>query len=292
MPGVSYIASSYVKLVEMAGARAVPIIYTDTDEEIIRRYEMVNGLIFPGGAVGKHDASSWDKFEHVAHMLFTLALRDSLAGDPFPIHGVCMGLHMLMRYTTDAADVLYHGLDAKEHLTRLNFTSAAQKSRLLGGASGRAARLRARMAKDPPITIENHVSGVLLDTFLSDSNLSIAWTIVSTSRDRKKLEYISTVEATDLRVPFSGTQWHPEKNAFEWKMAAIPHSVPAVMVTQLVANRFVESARRSFHRPPTELDARKLNIWNTPPVYMSDLIRELDLIFVYGPRNGSRITYG
>jgi hypothetical protein len=44
----AYIAASYIKYIEAAGARAVPILWTMDDAEITRRFHAVNGLLFPG----------------------------------------------------------------------------------------------------------------------------------------------------------------------------------------------------------------------------------------------------
>jgi gamma-glutamyl hydrolase len=44
------------------------------------------------------------------------------------------------------------------------------------------------------------------------------------------------------------TQWHPEKNAFEWaSFLRIPHSPEGIEVTQEMANFFVSEARKSKH---------------------------------------------
>lgn len=44
------------------------------------------------------------------------------------------------------------------------------------------------------------------------------------------------------------TQWHPEKNAFEWaSFLRIPHSPEGIEVTQEMANFFVSEARKSNH---------------------------------------------
>ena len=50
------------------------------------------------------------------------------------------------------------------------------------------------------------------------------WKVLSINNDEEGLEFISTMEAIDY--PFFGTQFHPEKNAFEWtaKYPNIPHS--------------------------------------------------------------------
>eukprot|EP01052_Picozoa_sp_SAG31_P069444 SAG31_NODE_28265_length_412_cov_2.143770_1_plen_97_part_01 len=49
-PGGQYIAASYVKWLESAGARAVPLSYHATDAEVDELFDQVNGVLFPGGA--------------------------------------------------------------------------------------------------------------------------------------------------------------------------------------------------------------------------------------------------
>lgn len=289
VPNVSYIAASYAQMVEAAGARAVPILFTDPPEEIERRFNAISGLILPGGTVGG-DATAQKTFEGVARGLVDRALAENRAGRPFAVHGVCMGFQMLMKFTAanDSA-VLSTGFDSKLHPNELRFSPAADMSRLLGGGED-AAVLRARMAVAPPVILENHVEGVTPATFHADALLSKTWEIISTSFDRNGREYVSTVEASDPGVYFSGTQWHPEKNAFEFKAAAIPHGADAVRVTQHVANKLVDAARMSPHRleaPPGAGD--ELSIWNTPPAFRSPLVKDFQLIFLYGPGVGGDV---
>lgn len=50
------------------------------------------------------------------------------------------------------------------------------------------------------------------------------------------------------QYPVYATQWHPEKNAFEWaSFLRIPHSPEGIEVTQEMANFFVSEARKSSH---------------------------------------------
>lgn len=46
--------------------------------------------------------------------------------------------------------------------------------------------------------------------------------------------------------PIYGTQWHPEKNAFEWTRDYIPHSASAVKTTFYTAEFFVSEGKQSF----------------------------------------------
>ncbi|XP_027339803.1 gamma-glutamyl hydrolase 2-like isoform X5 [Abrus precatorius] len=47
--GASYIAASYVKFVEAAGARVVPLIYNEPPDKLLKKLELVNGVLFTGG---------------------------------------------------------------------------------------------------------------------------------------------------------------------------------------------------------------------------------------------------
>lgn len=47
----TYIASSYVKYIEMAGAQVVPIFYKSTQADLKLLLSQINGVIFPGGGM-------------------------------------------------------------------------------------------------------------------------------------------------------------------------------------------------------------------------------------------------
>ncbi|GJN14936.1 hypothetical protein PR202_gb01814 [Eleusine coracana subsp. coracana] len=46
----SYIAASYVKFVEAAGARVIPLVYNEPEERILEKLSLVNGVLFTGGS--------------------------------------------------------------------------------------------------------------------------------------------------------------------------------------------------------------------------------------------------
>lgn len=49
---------------------------------------------------------------------------------------------------------------------------------------------------------------------------------------------------TAYDFPIYGTQWHPEKNAFEWTRPYIPHSISAVKTTFYMAQFFVNEGMK------------------------------------------------
>jgi gamma-glutamyl hydrolase len=95
--------------------------------------------------------------------------------------------------------------------------------------------------------------------------LRSSFDLLSTSKDRNGVVYVSSAE--HKRYPFTATQWHPEKPPFEFGMAEIPHTLDAVLVSQHLANVFVQNARRSSHRPESPEQELELMIYNWKPYF-------------------------
>lgn len=110
------------------------------------------------------------------------------------------------------------------------------------------------------ITYNSHRRGITLHAFESRPELNQFYNVLATSQDRNGTEFVSAMEGEDgglsLRAifknsfslwlslakdyPFYGTQWHPEKSAFEWdEREAICHSEHAIATMQMAANFFI-----------------------------------------------------
>mmetsp|Transcript_18627 Transcript_18627/g.33226 ORF Transcript_18627/g.33226 Transcript_18627/m.33226 type:complete len:379 (-) Transcript_18627:235-1371(-) len=254
----SYIAASYVKFVEMAGGRAVPFTHDMTEAQVVERFNQVNAILLPGGGAimepghGYYDISS---------MLLKLAIQANDRGDFFPMLGTCLGFEFFTVAISGNTSILGN-FDAGNIASRLEFTPDAAGSRFFSTFSP---ELMARMA-DAPLTMENHQFAISPRTFLGDPALSRFFRVLSTSKDKQGVEYVSTVEAREY--PFLATQWHAEKNAFEWaSYQANPHSPEAVEVTFSLARNLLNMARRNFHKP-VSIDAElALQIYNYPVLY-------------------------
>merc|ERR1711924_362021 len=95
-----------------------------------------------------------------------------------------------------------------------------------------------------PVTTNLHHDGVLPSSFRANSKLNAFFNMLSTNVDRKELEFVSTMEAR--RYPILATQWHPERNQFEWSVVNnISHTAAAVAANSWMALRFVDEARRN-----------------------------------------------
>ncbi|XP_073792737.1 zgc:171566 isoform X1 [Danio rerio] len=122
--GTSYIAASYVKHLESAGARVVPIRINRTEEEYETLFNAINGLLLPGGNVDIETS----QFTRAARIFYELALKANDASDYFPIWGTCQGFQQFTVLTSNKN--LLTLTDTKAVALPLTFSPGAQNSRL------------------------------------------------------------------------------------------------------------------------------------------------------------------
>ncbi|KDD74766.1 hypothetical protein H632_c1088p1, partial [Helicosporidium sp. ATCC 50920] len=251
--GHTYIAASYIKFVESAGARVIPILPDMPPAEVKRRFQAINGVLIPGGSQNLRPGN--DFFDTV-DLLFNLTLAANDAGDFFPMHGTCLGFEALAVAASRNHSILTH-FDAEDLPSALFPTDLAQKSDFFSV-------LPKKVYKNlitKPYAMENHENGVAWTAVDENPGLKDMFDVLTLSVDRGGRIYVSTMEAK--KYPISATQWHPEKNAFEWNREKhIPHDPDAIVVTQEIANYFVNEARKNFHAPDNEEDENKMVIYN------------------------------
>jgi len=250
--GPDYIAASYVKWIESAGAQVVPIPYHISNAHARGNFSVLNGLVFPGGNCPCPAEASY---------FYQYAVQKNLQGDYFPIWGTCLGFEWLMQMTGNA--VLDGPYDAENYSIPVNFTSAAATSRILTGQS-----TIYNILATEPVAMNNHQQGLTPDHFNSNSALTGFFQLLATNNDREGNPFISMVEA--WKVPVYGTQWHPEKPQFEWgeengaPYEAINHDWDSVQAGQYFANFFVNECRKSNHSYPNEDAEQAALIYNYP----------------------------
>ena len=69
-------------------------------------------------------------------------------------------------------------------------------------------------------------------TYASNERLASFFDILSTNRDRKGKQFVSTIEAKGHDI--YGVQWHPERPQFEWTLHEVRYSchVETVLATE------------------------------------------------------------
>lgn len=256
----SYIAASYVKYLESAGARVVPVLSNSTDAQIEYLFKSLNGILFPGGGVSTADSG----YANVGAEMFRLAKEANQNGDYFPLWGTCLGFELLGVLQAGSTSVLGH-VDAENLTLALDFTADGHSSRLFSLFSPEALK----WISSEKLTLNAHTRSITMETFNSNAKLNTFFTALSTNKDRHGVEFVSSMEAKDF--PFYAVQWHPEKNGFEWGItAATDHSEHAVAIMQMTADFFVEEARHSNHAFPSEKEERDHLIYNYQPTFTND----------------------
>lgn len=203
--GDSYIASAHIKWLKRFGIKILPIPYTTKN---FKKYMgKINGLYFPSG--GAFAGTQADYYKCCKKFL-QLAMKENDMGNHFPIWGGCMGMQQMMIIADghDDLEKLLQRFDSYDNLqSTLDFTEDGLSSRIMKQVS--KVELKKLSTKD--CTLNNHEMGITPSKFKKHKNLDKFYKIVSTSKDRKGRDYVSTIEGRFY--PFYGVQWHPERSS-------------------------------------------------------------------------------
>ncbi|XP_048248244.1 gamma-glutamyl hydrolase A-like [Haliotis rufescens] len=257
--GDTYIPANYVKYLEQAGARVVPVRVREPGSYYAKLFSQINGVLFPGGSVGIVSSD----YAKAARIIYDMAVKANDAGDHFPLWGTCQGFQLLTNLT--ARHNLLQPTDAENISLPLDLTPDAKSSRLLSRLSQKTFHI---------LTTENvtpnfHHYGLLLETYSQTKSLTSFYRLISTNRGRKGKVFASTIEA--FKYPFYGTQWHPEVINFDWNpKQALDHTSNGVLISHYFSSFFIGEARLSGHTFPNVQDAADAVIENFYMNYQDD----------------------
>eukprot|EP00112_Aurelia_sp_Birch-Aquarium-sp1_P004682 Seg153.4 transcript_id=Seg153.4/GoldUCD/mRNA.D3Y31 product="Gamma-glutamyl hydrolase" protein_id=Seg153.4/GoldUCD/D3Y31 len=257
----SYVAASYVKLIEAGGARAVALMSDMPEDQLQKVIESINGVILSGG---DGDLAN-SHYEKVARMVYKYSMKKlDEEGEIWPILGICRGSQILP-VITDKKDFLIHTF-SKNYSVPLDFTDEYKESRMFGQAS--KGIIDTLMKK--PITINAHLFSLPTEYFMTNQVLKEFYRTISTNKDREGNGFLSTYEGR--KYPMYGLQWHPEKLLFVWNpLMVADHSLDSIRVAQYVSNFMVMEARRNSNRFATREMEEKHLTYRWKPVYIGDI---------------------
>jgi gamma-glutamyl hydrolase len=241
------IPASYVDWIGQAGGRVLPILLRQPTAYYDEIFARTNGILFPGGNQGIDPS---DIYTEEGEILWNLAKRANDRGDYYPIWGTCLGFEELAVLESGQADVISLDVVATNLALPLRLVPGARRSRLFRSFSP----MLMRALEDQSLTFNSHDHGLLVSEYRSNPALRSFFEMLSFNEAPAGQVFVSTMEARDY--PFYGTQWHPEKNNFEWSQNAdysnIPHSPNAIEASQATARFFLGEARKSGHVFPEE----------------------------------------
>ncbi|XP_008334216.1 gamma-glutamyl hydrolase [Cynoglossus semilaevis] len=258
--GKTFIPASYVKYMESAGSRVMPIRLTHTTEEYEDIFRKINGLLFIGGAVDIETS----EFARVAKIFYNLALKANDKGDFFPIWGTCLGMQLLTVLV--CGENLLEKTTAENIALPLNLTTEAYSSRMFRDFPEDFMKILTQ----EPLTGNFHHYGLTVETFQKNEMLHNFFSLLSTNTAENEAHFVSTVEGR--RYPFYGVQWHPEGNRFQWNTRLnFPHSAHGAHLSSLMAEFFVNEGRKSFHHFDNPTEEASSLIYNYTPVYSANI---------------------
>ena len=237
----SFIVDHYVKFLEAAGARVVPVVYDQRPESLDALQSKLNGVLFTGGGLTLAEDST---YYQTAKRIYENAKRYTDSGNPFTLWGTCMGFQLLhvLGSGGNQSVLQRYAYDSYYISMPLFFTPAAKSSFLFDAAEIPAKLFGAFQTEN--ITLNLHHDGVDPAAYEENPELGDAFAILSTNVDLRGKPFVSTFEAK--RYPFYGAQWHPERPMFAWSPNEnIIHSDRTVEAGLWMARRIVESARKS-----------------------------------------------
>jgi len=162
--------ASYVKFIEAAGGRVVPMPWNQTEEVTREQMSKLDGVLFPGGG---------GYYDDIGKLVLEEAIAINDNGKFFPIWGTCLGYALMSVWTAEQPekDILeYYG--STYHSLPIKFTKQPFETKMFCELGPEA-----YMLEKGNYTYNNH--GVSIDpkTFKNDSKLSQFWDVTSVSYD-------------------------------------------------------------------------------------------------------------
>jgi len=255
----SYIGAAYVKYVEQAGARVVPVLIDQTEEYYDTIFKSTNGLLIPGGAVSIVDSG----YAKAGKILFNKATNSE---SYWPIWGTCLGFELLA-YLSNEEQRNLKSCSSQQQPLALELTDDYSSSYFGQQTPDDVTEILSTQN----VTINFHRWCLTPENFTKFEALRNFWDVLSTNKDWDGLEFISLMEAK--HYPIWGSQYHPEKNAYEWtrKYPNIPHFKDAIRSSAHHAEFFVEETRKNLNSFASREEEEKYLIYSYQPEFTGDL---------------------
>lgn len=211
-----YVAASYVKWLESAGARAIPIHAESSAEEVEEIFKQINGVLLPGG--------NYNTSEVAAEKIWELARQSNDVGEHFPVFGICLGAEWMLMFESTfqkrgevrlKKNIQFVSLSRQPQpiitiLLRFMFLqdirSCCFNSTMVSlplefteyGTNGSKmfASERLREMLSEPITYNYHFLGITPDSFASDEGISTLFKMTSINHDLDGEPFVSGFESS------------------------------------------------------------------------------------------------
>lgn len=268
MSNSSVIYSEYVRWLEDAGAKVVPISSWYNDSQIDQLFSQINGVLWQGGMINLTIGSEFVKFnEKVLQKIINLNKK----GEYFPLWLTCQGFELIHIILTKDDNCL-NNFNSWDDITPLQFDEEAIRNTKMFTFFDKNDFLNLRSKNT---TVHYHNYGVNTSLYEKHKILSDMFKITTFGRDRDGKKYIASIEG--LEYPIFGTQFHPEELPYSDslnKEGVSPSE--SIKISQLFGLSFVEEARKSKNK----MNEEELKKWKFINTFI-DLPEEINNELVY-----------
>uniref|UniRef100_A0A7S1LYM2 folate gamma-glutamyl hydrolase n=1 Tax=Neobodo designis TaxID=312471 RepID=A0A7S1LYM2_NEODS len=241
----SCVFGTYVRWLEAAGVRVVPMRWDDPLDRKIDLMRNLNGVLFAGGSLDVQP-QYYQRFRDRVCEIVNVSKSWNAEGDRFVLWGTCQGFQMLSACIGGSLDVVHDGFKGvAPKMLALNFTRKTQGSRMYGFADDRTLS----DLQHSPTTLNYHHEGVLPEDFEAGRPLGDFFDVTSTNSDAVGRQFVSTMEAKNAAI--YGVQYHPEWPPFDWSDSRIAKSDGAVRVSKFVSQFLRTQLESNNHTFPT-----------------------------------------
>ena len=187
--------SSFVKFLQGAGARIVPLVPNMSEEETRERLSKINGVFLPGGD---------GDYETYARFLYKSIIEMNDNGTYIPLWGTCMGYEQIANFTAENGDPNEHMYLTHESLP-LHFINDPRDSKMYSSMSDQAF-----LFENHNSTYNGHNWGIPPEKFLTDAGLEKMFTVTAISYlpEPDGRAFVASIEGKTY--PIFGTLFHPE----------------------------------------------------------------------------------
>jgi len=273
--GNSYIAGSYVYWAQQGGARVVPLRVDHSWTELEYLVRNLNGVLFTGGGADMYVPGSnppeMTSYQETGCFIYNLIKRLNDQGIYYPLWGTCLGFQLLHQCARSNITTLQRFDGEPPYAQRNHFTRSASHSRLFRSKPG---HYMMDLMAEENLQLLSHNFGIAPWEYKSFHNLSDTYNVLATMQDRNGNSFVSIIEAWDY--PIYGTQFHPEKNIYEWDITVpIPHGKNAVRMATYLADFFASEARRNPNQFTTEEELKPWLIYNWDPLFLDGYFNQI-----------------
>jgi len=238
----SYLVGSYVKYLQQAGAQVVPVPWDLPQDEMTFLLDRLNGVLFTGGSADFDDPVTGEltPFGISLNNIVQYVIKQNKNGKYYPLWGTCMGFQAIAGFIAQNLTYLTKDCEGCHGVNKNNFWNTNYQSRLYSQLD----KDLYRKMETANLSVFVHRYMYHAEIFENTYPLNETLKVTTFGYDTAGKKYVSSFESPSM--PIYGTQYHPEKNAFEWRSAyPINHGYDAIRLQQYLANFFVNETRKN-----------------------------------------------